>query len=91
MTSIRDDIVGDIDVDIKLDRRGKTRLKLFSHSADEYSNYLDQTQRNGAGISYKEEFDSFKDLFRKKNRKKRDVPPVDGTSPSASAAPAANN
>ena len=89
MTSNRDDIVGDVDVEIKLDRRGKTRLKLFSHSADEYSNYLDQTQRNGAGISYKEEFNSFKDLFKKKSRKKRDVPPVNGTSPSAAAAPAA--
>ena len=88
MISNREDIVGDIDVEIKLDRRGKTRLKLFSHSADEYSNYLDQTQRNGAGISYKEEFNSFLDLFKKKE-KKRDVPPTDGTSPSAAAAPAA--
>ncbi|MBO4557580.1 MAG: translocation/assembly module TamB domain-containing protein [Bacteroidales bacterium] len=83
LTSNRDDIVGDIDVEIKLDRRGKTRLKLFSHSADEYSNYLDQTQRNGAGISYQEEFNSFKELFRKRSRKdkKKDVPP-EGETPS---------
>ena len=75
LTSNRDDIVGDVDVEIKLDRAGKTRMRLFSHSADEYSNYLDQTQRNGAGISYKQEFDSFLDLFRKKGSKqKTDVP-----------------
>ncbi len=78
LTSNRDDIVGDIDVDIKLGRRDKTRLRLFSHSADEYSNYLDQTQRNGIGISYKEEFNSFKDIFRKRRRpqgqKKGDAP-----------------
>ena len=76
LTSNRDDIVGDIDVDIKLDRRGKTRLRLFSHSADEYSNYLDQTQRNGVGVSYKEEFNSVRDLFRRKPRtdKKKDAP-----------------
>lgn len=85
MTSNRDDIVGDIDVEVKLDRRGKTRLKLFSHSADEYSNYLDQTQRNGVGVSYKEEFDSFGDLFKKKPRKKRDAP-VEETSPVTPAA-----
>ena len=67
------------------DRRGKTRLKLFSHSADEYSNYLDQTQRNGVGVSYKEEFDSFGDLFKKKPRKKRDAP-VEEASPVTPAA-----
>ncbi len=65
MTSTREDIVGDVDVEIKLGRTGKTRLKLFSHSADEYSNYLDQTQRNGIGISFKQEFNKFLDLFRR--------------------------
>ena len=68
LTSNRDDIVGDVDVEVKLDSKGRTRLKLFSHSADEYSNYLDQTQRNGAGISYRQDFNSFKDLFRKRKR-----------------------
>ncbi len=70
MTSNRDDIVGDIDVNIKLGRRGKTKLKLFSHSADEYSNYLDQTQRNGVGISYKQEFNRLRDLFRRRGKER---------------------
>ena len=72
LTSSKNDVVGDVDVQVKLDKRGKLRLNLFSHSADEYSNYLDQTQRNGAGVEYQEEFDSFKDLWRKHvGRKKK--------------------
>lgn len=65
MSSSRSDIVGDIDIEIKLNRQGQLRLTLFSHSADQYSNYLDQSQRNGAGIVYQEEFNSFKELWRK--------------------------
>ncbi|MDD2594724.1 MAG: translocation/assembly module TamB domain-containing protein [Bacteroidales bacterium] len=65
MTSNTSDVVGDVDVEIKLNESGKIRLNLFSHSADQYSNYLDQTQRNGVGIVYQEEFDTFKELWRK--------------------------
>jgi hypothetical protein len=65
MSSAHSDIVGDIDIEIKLNRQGQLRLTLFSHSADQYSNYLDQSQRNGAGIVYQEDFNSFKDLWRK--------------------------
>ena len=73
LTSSKNDVVGDVDVQVKLDKRGKLRLNLFSHSADEYSNYLDQTQRNGAGVEYQEEFDTFKELWQKytgRNKKK---------------------
>ncbi|MBP5505650.1 MAG: translocation/assembly module TamB domain-containing protein [Bacteroidales bacterium] len=86
MTSNRDDIVGDVDVEVKLDNRGKTRLKLFSHSADEYSNYLDQTQRNGVGISYQEEFDSLKELLRRLQFKKRKSAQPAGRAPSDTTA-----
>jgi len=61
----KSDIVGDVDMEIKLTSSGKIRLTLFSHSADQYSTYLDQTQRNGAGIAYQEEFDTFKELWQK--------------------------
>ena len=71
----------DVDVEVKLDRKGRTRLRLFSHSADEYSNYLDQTQRNGVGLSYKQEFNSFLDIFRKKKGKKQDVPATKAETP----------
>ena len=65
MSSSQSDIVGDIDIEIKLNRQGQLRLTLFSHSADQYSNYLDQSQRNGAGIVYQEDFNSFGELWRK--------------------------
>ncbi len=64
-SSSNSDIVGDIDVEIKLNKSGQLRLTLFSHSADQYSNYLDQSQRNGAGIVYQEDFNSFRELWRK--------------------------
>ena len=61
-----EDVAGDIDIEVKLDKAGAVRLSAFSHSADQYTNYLDNTQRNGIGIGYQKEFNSFKDLFRKK-------------------------
>lgn len=68
------DVVGDLDIEIKLTRNGALRLNLFSHSADEYTNYLDNSQRNGVGLAYQKEFDRFdtfiKNLFTR--RKKRE-------------------
>ena len=68
------DVVGDLDIEIKLDRPGQVRLNLFSHSADDYTTYLDNTQRNGVGITYQREFNTFKEFFRTMfiRRKKRD-------------------
>ena len=60
----QNDVVGDIDIEIKLDRSGSFRLNLFSHSADQYTNYLDNSQRNGVGITYQTEFNSFRKFFR---------------------------
>ena len=57
------EITGDLDVEIKLDKPGTLRLNLFSHSADQYTSYLDNSQRNGAGLVYQREFDTFKGLF----------------------------
>ena len=65
ISSSTSDIVGDIDVEIKLNRQGQVRLILFSHSADQYSNYLDLSQRNGAGIVYQEDFNTLEELWRK--------------------------
>jgi hypothetical protein len=53
------DVVGDLDIEIKLDRSGSFRLNLFSHSADSYTNFLDNSQRNGVGLTYQTEFNSF--------------------------------
>ena len=67
------DVVGDLDIEIKLDRPGAFRLNLFSHSADQYTNYLDNSQRNGIGIAYQQEFNHFgqfvKRIFMKKKQR----------------------
>jgi flavorubredoxin len=67
------EVVGDIDIEIKLDRSGAFRLNLFSHSADQYTNYLDNSQRNGVGITYQTEFNSFRQFFKNmfSSKKKR--------------------
>jgi hypothetical protein len=63
-SSSQNDVVGDIDIAIKLDRSGSLRLNLFSHSADQYTNYLDNSQRNGVGLTYQTEFNSIGQFFR---------------------------
>lgn len=73
LTSGGNDVVGDLDIEVKMDKTGQLRLNLFSHSADEYTNYLDNSQRNGVGVAYQKEFDSlqqfFRDMFSSKARR----------------------
>ncbi len=63
-SSSEGDVVGNLDIEIKLDKSGQLRMNLFSHSADDYTTYLDNTQRNGVGIAYQREFNTFKEFFR---------------------------
>ena len=67
------DVVGDLDIEIKLNRSGSFRLNLFSHSADTYTNYLDNSQRNGVGLMYQTEFNSFRQFLKNmfSSKKKR--------------------
>ena len=58
------DVVGDLDIEIKIDRSGSLRLNLFSHSADSYTYYLDNSQRNGVGLTYQTEFNHFGQFFK---------------------------
>ena len=60
----QNEVVGDIDIEIKLNRSGSFRLNLFSHSADQYTNYLDNLQRNGIGVTYQTEFNTLRQFFR---------------------------
>ena len=64
MTSNTSDVVGDLDIEVKMDKTGQVRLNLFSHSADEYTNYLDNSQHNGVGVAYQKEFDTLKQFFK---------------------------
>ncbi|MBR5906641.1 MAG: translocation/assembly module TamB domain-containing protein [Bacteroidales bacterium] len=70
------DVVGDLDIEIKMDKSGELRFKLFSHSADEFSSSLDFSQRNGLGLSYQKEFDRtidfFRQMFMSRQRKQED-------------------
>ena len=59
-----DEVAGDLDIDIKLDKPGTFRLNLFSHSADQYTSFLDNSQRNGVGFAYQREFNSIGQFFR---------------------------
>ena len=74
-SSTNSDVVGDLDIEIKLDRQGAFRLNIFSHSADEYTNYLDNSQRNGIGLTYQQEFNRFGEFLRKlfSGKKKREA------------------
>ena len=58
------EVAGDIDIEIKLNRSGSLRVKLFSHSADIYTSYLDNSQRHGGGFSYQRDFNSFLHLLK---------------------------
>ncbi|MCQ2130538.1 MAG: translocation/assembly module TamB [Bacteroidales bacterium] len=60
-----EDVVGDIDIEVKLDKTGQLRLTLFSHSADDYTNYLDNSQRSGVGVAYQKEFSSLAEFIRR--------------------------
>jgi hypothetical protein len=72
-SSTKNNVVGDIDIEIKLDRSGALRLNLFSHSADQYTNYLDNSQRNGVGLMFQTEFNNLGQFFRNifANKEKR--------------------
>ena len=85
--STTNDVVGDLDIEIKLDKRGGWRINIFSHSADAYTNFLDNSQRNGVGITWQQEFNSlgkyFKTLFmnsenRRKAEQEEETAMIDG-------------
>jgi hypothetical protein len=56
------DIAGNFDVDIKLNNPGTWKLKIFSHSTDEYTDDT-ETSRQGGRISYQGGFNTWKDLW----------------------------
>ena len=80
-----DEVAGDLDIDIKLNKPGTFRLNLFSHSADQYTSFLDNSQRNGIGFAYQREFNSlgqfFRDLFtpRREREAQEALQPVERT------------
>jgi hypothetical protein len=56
-------IVGDMDVDIKLNRSGKLRLKAFTRANDNLIRPHLSPYTQGIGLFYREDFDSFDELL----------------------------
>jgi len=65
-------IVGDINVEVKITKDGRLRLKAFNrtNTVDLMDNTSPYTQ--GVGIFYRKEFNSIKDLFKSKKRKEKE-------------------
>ena len=63
-------IVGDFNVDVKLNKSGKLRLKAFNESNDKLL-YVNSPYTQGVGIFYREEFNSFSELLKIFNRRLR--------------------
>jgi hypothetical protein len=57
-------IVGDFDMNVKLNKSGSLRAKAYTHNNDDYSTN-DSPTTQGVGISYHEEFNTFGELLRK--------------------------
>jgi hypothetical protein len=56
--------ISDIDLEMTLDKSGRVRVKVFSHSNDQYTEMVAGINRYGVGVFYQEDFDSFADLWR---------------------------
>ncbi len=78
------DFVGDFDINVKLTDNGKLQFKAYTHSNDNIIEYEEMAKtKQGIGFSYREEFNSFKELFiryknaifRRKNKEKAKVEP----------------
>lgn len=58
------EFVGDLDLDIKIDKKGKLRLRAFSHARDNLYYYESKRNIKGVGLIYEEEFDTFSELWK---------------------------
>jgi hypothetical protein len=66
-TANNSDIVGDFDMNVKLTNNGKLQLKAYNHSNNNII-YETSPYTQGIGISYRENYDSFDELWRKFKR-----------------------
>jgi hypothetical protein len=66
-TANNSDIVGDFDLNVKLTRNGKLQLKAYNHSNNNII-YETSPYTQGIGITYRENYDSFEELWAKFKR-----------------------
>jgi hypothetical protein len=69
-----DEIVGEFDIDYKLTKNGKLRVKTFNHANNDVMLEDNSTYTQGLGISYKEDFNTFGELMRRLFGKKEESP-----------------
>lgn len=63
-TSTSTGFVGDFDINVKLTDNGKLQLKAYTHSNDDLNDDT-ATNTQGVGFTYREDFNSFKELWLK--------------------------
>ncbi len=57
-------LIGDFDVEVKLNKKGNLRAKAYTHSNNDVI-YETSPTTQGIGISFREEFNNFRELIRK--------------------------
>ena len=65
MSTNQESLFGNLDIQYKVIKSGSLRLNLFSHAADQYTNALDDSQKNGLGVTWQQEFDRWPDWIKK--------------------------
>ena len=63
-------IVGDFDINYKVTKDGKLRVKAYNHSNEAYLTTDNAPYTQGLGLFYMKEFNSLNELFRKNNKSK---------------------
>ncbi|NVO01953.1 MAG: translocation/assembly module TamB [Bacteroidetes bacterium] len=64
-------IVGDVNVEVKLTDEGKFKVKAFNRSNTSDVLYNNAPYTQGLGMFYRKEFDNFSEFFKKTNKKKK--------------------
>ena len=69
-TNTANPVVGEVEVYVKLNKSGKLQLKAYNRANNDLI-YDTSLYKQGLGIMFKEEFDSFSDLFKFYGKKKK--------------------
>jgi hypothetical protein len=60
--------VGDFDINYKITKEGQVRVKAYNHANESYLSTDNAPYTQGLGLFYRKEFDSLKDLFKRKEK-----------------------
>lgn len=68
-----DAFIGDIDIEVLLNRMGTWRLKAYNHYNEKYYYIKNSTQTQGLGIVYKRDFDNISELFTRPKKTQKPI------------------